>query len=196
MQPSNPSPLPGALELLNESPPHIYLKERVHFTAYPEQYPNRPLARQQENGLRRRADFFSLLKFSEVGQQEELSTSRRNMVFQPLRFSSTDLMVPVAYSWLSWEVPSLPTVSGRTADAKRMRGFQSKISRSHEIAVYGTLRRWAEIIGRSSDASILESIQAEEEKADELLTQIAGTVNMQASRMNYSHSLVLFRRRE
>jgi ferritin-like metal-binding protein YciE len=51
----------------------------------------------------------------------------------------------------------------------------------HEIAVYGTLRRWAEIIGRSSDVAVLESIQAEEEKADELLTEIAGTVNMQAA---------------
>jgi ferritin-like metal-binding protein YciE len=51
----------------------------------------------------------------------------------------------------------------------------------HEIAVYGTLRRWAEIIGRTSDVSILESIQAEEEKADELLSEIAGTVNMQAA---------------
>ena len=51
----------------------------------------------------------------------------------------------------------------------------------HEIAVYGTLRRWAEIIGLSSDASILESIEVEEEKADELLTQIADTVNMQAA---------------
>lgn len=51
----------------------------------------------------------------------------------------------------------------------------------HEIAIYGTLRRWAEIIGRSSDVPILESIQEEEEKADELLTEIAGTVNMQAA---------------
>jgi ferritin-like metal-binding protein YciE len=51
----------------------------------------------------------------------------------------------------------------------------------HEIAVYGTLRRWAEIIGRSSDASILASIQAEEEKADELLIGIAGTVNIRAA---------------
>ncbi len=51
----------------------------------------------------------------------------------------------------------------------------------HEIAVYGTLRRWAEIIGRSSDAAILESIEAEEEKADELLSQIAGSVNMRAA---------------
>ena len=51
----------------------------------------------------------------------------------------------------------------------------------HEIAVYGTLRRWAEIIGRTSDAAILESIEAEEVNADETLTQIAGTVNMQAA---------------
>ena len=51
----------------------------------------------------------------------------------------------------------------------------------HEIAVYGTLRCWAELIGLTSDVSILESIEAEEEKADELLTQIAETVNMQAA---------------
>jgi len=51
----------------------------------------------------------------------------------------------------------------------------------HEIAVYGTLRRWAEIMGLSSDAVVLESIQEQEEKADELLTEIAGTVNMQAA---------------
>ena len=51
----------------------------------------------------------------------------------------------------------------------------------HEIAVYGTLRRWAGILGLTSDASILESIEAEEVKADELLTQIAGSVNMQAA---------------
>lgn len=51
----------------------------------------------------------------------------------------------------------------------------------HEIAVYGTLRRWAEIIGLSADASILKSIEGEEVKADELLTQIASAVNMQAA---------------
>jgi ferritin-like metal-binding protein YciE len=51
----------------------------------------------------------------------------------------------------------------------------------HEIAVYGTLRRWAEIIGRTSDAAILESIEAEEVNADETLTEIAATVNMQAA---------------
>jgi ferritin-like metal-binding protein YciE len=35
----------------------------------------------------------------------------------------------------------------------------------HEAAVYGTMRRWAEIIGKSSDASILQGIEAEEGKS-------------------------------
>jgi ferritin-like metal-binding protein YciE len=49
----------------------------------------------------------------------------------------------------------------------------------HEIAVYGTLRTWAEILGLAQDATVLQSILEEEEDADELLTQIAGHVNMQ-----------------
>lgn len=48
----------------------------------------------------------------------------------------------------------------------------------HEIAVYGTLRRWAEILGLAQDAVILESIEAEEVNADELLTEISERVNV------------------
>jgi ferritin-like metal-binding protein YciE len=47
----------------------------------------------------------------------------------------------------------------------------------HEIAVYGTLRRWAEILGLSEDATVLESIEAEEENADAVLSEIAERVN-------------------
>lgn len=47
----------------------------------------------------------------------------------------------------------------------------------HEIAVYGTLSRWAEILGQNDDVSVLKSIEGEEVKADKLLTQIAGKVN-------------------
>jgi len=50
----------------------------------------------------------------------------------------------------------------------------------HEIAVYGTLRNWAEILGLDEDAAILESIEEEEENADELLTSIAEQVNVSA----------------
>ncbi len=50
----------------------------------------------------------------------------------------------------------------------------------HEIAVYGTLRNWAEILGLDEDAAILESIEVEEENADELLTSIAEQVNVSA----------------
>jgi ferritin-like metal-binding protein YciE len=51
----------------------------------------------------------------------------------------------------------------------------------HEIAVYGTLSRWAELLGLTLDISVLKSIEAEEVKADELLTNIAGTVNLRAA---------------
>ena len=47
----------------------------------------------------------------------------------------------------------------------------------HEIAVYGTLRRWAEILGLPEDVSVLQSIEGEEIEADELLSDIASKVN-------------------
>ena len=51
----------------------------------------------------------------------------------------------------------------------------------HEIAVYGTLRTWANILGETQDASVLESILEEEENADEILTGISDLVNVQVA---------------
>ncbi len=51
----------------------------------------------------------------------------------------------------------------------------------HEIAVYGTLHRWAEILGLSEDVAVIESIEMEESNADELLTKISARVNYQAA---------------
>jgi ferritin-like metal-binding protein YciE len=51
----------------------------------------------------------------------------------------------------------------------------------HEIAVYGTLRRWAEILGLGQDAALLEAIQAEEKNADAVLTEIADRVNLEGA---------------
>ena len=50
----------------------------------------------------------------------------------------------------------------------------------HEIAVYGTLKNWARVLGLSDDYSTLESIEKEEIKADNLLTQISTSVNYDA----------------
>jgi ferritin-like metal-binding protein YciE len=47
----------------------------------------------------------------------------------------------------------------------------------HEIAVYGTLRNWAEVLGLTNDAQILQSIEAEEIKADRTLTQLSESLN-------------------
>ncbi|MEG9438270.1 ferritin-like domain-containing protein [Edaphobacter sp. HDX4] len=51
----------------------------------------------------------------------------------------------------------------------------------HEIAVYGTLRTWANILGLTEDARTIESILAEEKEADKLLSNISDGVNLQAA---------------
>ena len=51
----------------------------------------------------------------------------------------------------------------------------------HEIAIYGTLRTWASILGKTQDASVLESILEEEKNADEILTGISDLVNVQVA---------------
>ncbi|HZC43140.1 MAG TPA: DUF892 family protein [Acidobacteriaceae bacterium] len=51
----------------------------------------------------------------------------------------------------------------------------------HEIAVYGTLRRWADLIGLTEDSRVLLSIEKEEANADKLLSQISDRVNVQAA---------------
>jgi len=50
----------------------------------------------------------------------------------------------------------------------------------HEIAVYGTLRTWAGILGEVEQAETLESILEEEKHADVLLTGISSRVNLDA----------------
>lgn len=51
----------------------------------------------------------------------------------------------------------------------------------YEIAVYGTLRNWAGLLGLSSEAQILDSILADEKAADKLLTSISENVNLHAA---------------
>jgi ferritin-like metal-binding protein YciE len=50
----------------------------------------------------------------------------------------------------------------------------------HEIAVYGTLRTWANLLGEDEDAALLEKTLDEEKNADELLTELSEQINLQA----------------
>lgn len=50
----------------------------------------------------------------------------------------------------------------------------------HEIAVYGTLRTWAEVLGKDDAAQVLERTLAEEEHADEVLSNLAQQINVAA----------------
>ena len=56
----------------------------------------------------------------------------------------------------------------------------------HEIAVYGTLRTWAEILGDTTSAATLEAILDEEKNADALLTEISDSVNTTADTPTYA----------
>jgi ferritin-like metal-binding protein YciE len=52
----------------------------------------------------------------------------------------------------------------------------------YEIASYGTLRTFANVLGLSEVASILEEILEEEKNADSILTEVAeGTINLAAA---------------
>ncbi len=51
----------------------------------------------------------------------------------------------------------------------------------HEIAVYGTLRSWAQLMGHKEDVTLLESTLKEEKAADEKLTRISAEANALAA---------------
>jgi ferritin-like metal-binding protein YciE len=50
----------------------------------------------------------------------------------------------------------------------------------YEIAGYGTVRTYAELLGRKQDARILQSILEQEGTADKKLTGIAEELNVEA----------------
>ncbi|CAN5561114.1 ferritin-like domain-containing protein [soil metagenome] len=60
----------------------------------------------------------------------------------------------------------------------------------HEIAVYGTLRSWADLIGLADHADILEMILEEEKNADQLLSELSDTLNATAEVVGVSSSTV------
>jgi ferritin-like metal-binding protein YciE len=52
----------------------------------------------------------------------------------------------------------------------------------YEIASYGAVRRWAQILGRQGQAALLDQTIKEEGHADHLLTSIADRVNVEADK--------------
>jgi len=50
----------------------------------------------------------------------------------------------------------------------------------YEIATYGTLQRYAELLGEMEQAQLLQTSLEEESQTDELLTQLAQTINKKA----------------
>jgi len=68
---------------------------------------------------------------------------------------------------------------GAVADAGLIAAAQ-KVEH-YEIASYGTLLTWAELLGRNVAARLLEFTLAEEKQADHKLTEVARRLNMRAA---------------
>ncbi len=51
----------------------------------------------------------------------------------------------------------------------------------YEIAAYGTVRAFAELLGEEQHVSLIEQTLEEEKQADEKLTQLAMSINSQAA---------------
>jgi len=52
----------------------------------------------------------------------------------------------------------------------------------YEIASYGAVRRWAQILGEAEQAALLDQTIQEEAHADQLLTSISDRVNVEADK--------------
>jgi len=50
----------------------------------------------------------------------------------------------------------------------------------YEIAAYGTVRTWAELLGESEASNLLEKTLEEEKETDQKLTELAEEINVQA----------------
>ena len=50
----------------------------------------------------------------------------------------------------------------------------------HEMAVYGTLRNWAMVLGETQHAQLLDQNLEEEKNADKILTRLAEQINVSA----------------
>lgn len=52
----------------------------------------------------------------------------------------------------------------------------------YEIAFYGAVRQWAQILGKNEQAILLDETIKEEGHADHLLTEIASRINVKADK--------------
>jgi ferritin-like metal-binding protein YciE len=68
---------------------------------------------------------------------------------------------------------------GASKDAGLIGGAQRV--EHYEMAAYGTVRTWAEQLGRDDDARLLQQTLDEEKAADEKLSQLAGSINAAAT---------------
>jgi len=57
----------------------------------------------------------------------------------------------------------------------------AQVAEHYEIAEYGTLKAWARVLGKNEAIQLLEWTLEDEKHADQMLTEVAGRLNLQSA---------------
>lgn len=118
--------------------------------------------------------------FQSHKQETEIHVQRLESLIGELDGDVDDKKDPIAASLISSGVNIVhESKEGPVRDAGLLATAQ-KVEH-YEIASYGTARDWAETLGLTSHAEILQKTLSEEKHADELLTSISRRTNDEAA---------------
>jgi ferritin-like metal-binding protein YciE len=117
-------------------------------------------------------------------EQTQAHVKRLEQVFEMLGKRPQGKICEVMVSLVEEAREMMVEFSGSPAlDAALISSAQ--VVEHYEIARYGTLKRWAQQLGKDDAAELLQETLDEEKETDQLLTRLAGqNVNEQAAREN------------
>lgn len=121
--------------------------------------------------------------FEEHLEQTKNHVSRLERVFELLGASPKGKKCQAMEGLIAEASEKLELEADSAAKDAALIGAAQKVEH-YEIAGYGTVRTWAEVVGEDEVAKLLEETLDEESETDERLTELAETINEEAEQPN------------
>lgn len=120
-------------------------------------------------------------RFEQHSKETQGHVERLDKIFQELdesprgkKCKGMEGIIADGKEWMSQDAEPEVMDAGLISAAQHMEHY--------EIAGYGTVRTYADLLGHSNMVGLLQSTLDEEKTTDEKLTQVAGNINMQAQK--------------
>jgi ferritin-like metal-binding protein YciE len=120
-------------------------------------------------------------RFEQHSKETQGHVERLDKIFQELdesprgkKCKGMEGIIADGKEWMSQDAEPEVMDAGLISAAQHMEHY--------EIAGYGTVRTYADLLGHSNMVGLLQSTLDEEKATDEKLTQVAGNINMQAQK--------------